>query len=69
MCQMIFDAGWGVKCSVPNKMCKNLQLKANSLTSSFLFLTFHSANLKTAFTNGVSENCCQASLPPWEMPW
>ena len=50
---MIFDAGWGVKYLALNKMCKNLEFKANSLTSSCPFLRFHSANLKTAFTHGV----------------
>ena len=55
MCQMIFDAGWGVKYLVLNKVCENLH-KANSLASSFLFLRFHSANLKTAFTHGVSDH-------------
>lgn len=53
---MIFDAGWGVKYLVLNKICKNLQLKANGLTSSCPFLRFHSANLKTAFTHGVSDH-------------
>lgn len=56
MCQMIFDAAWGVKYLVLNKVCENLQLKANSLASSCPFLRFHSANLKTAFTHGVSDH-------------